>query len=552
MDTAPETKALETIPGSGGSTPNGYTIRTRKAGPQLIAVTPYHHKQQVILTKTIDEVETEIDLAMYDRMETDSTIAKDKKILVSTVLSDELQLAPGATEEEVPEDEFEVYMEIMQFCERIEQGLDSSLRSTNEQWFGNAIKYGHGISEIEWEYRDDEPTPQPKKDPKPKVKAGLFERVKARFMGQPMKMAESDKANNRPSLKGKRTKLMPKSLKVKPRGSAQFVTDEFMTVLGLLPTRKFSGTTTIKYDEIIDREKFMILTLNKQNEDPRGRSSYRAAYNWYNLKVQLPAEMLRFILEESVPKAVATLPSTNSLAGAGYEQAKDENGNPKFDGNGEPVMQTLVESMLDQIYNFRSGAGAVIPYEAKLEPYKKGLTGANDPLLFKHFIKMIDDQIEGSILNQTMAQSEGDNQGRSASEQVAEILYVLQFWNRLIIAETIRYDLFRTAVKVNYGEWALKYLPKCSLGDFVRRDWVKELAAIADAYFKGFIDDSQRQELCSLLNLPKPGPSRQELEMEQGAKLDVNGNPIQNNTQRPDKQTGNKNRNNGNGTEKKS
>lgn len=517
---------------------------------EYVPVTGYHYKQQKILAMTADDVELELSLQTYDRMENDPTIAKDKRILITSVLCDDLQLAPGQSEEHVGKEEYTIYREIMQFCERVYTGTESPFRSTLAQWFGNSIKYGHGISEIEWEYRTDgsDTDPEVKPESKPKITQRAFEKVMTMFNRERHVAAESSDPIQRPALKNETTRLMPKGIKVKPRGTVKFAVDEFMNILGLLPNRAGVDPLRLKWNELLEREKFMILTPDKQNEDPRGRSVYRPCYNWYNLKVQLPSEILRFILEEIVPKGVATLPPDAKP----YEQETDpETGEPQFNDDGTPKMITQVQSFLNAIERFRSGAGVVIPHLSTLEPYKKGLTGSNDANLFKNILKLIDDQIEGSILNQTLAQSEGEHQARSASQQIAEILYNLTFWYRWVIAQSIVSDLFIPAVRMNFGDWAIKYIPQVSLGDFNRRDWGDDLKNLADGYFKGFIDDSQRPELMQWLNMPRPGPSRQEQQLEIEAEQDPNGEARPRQRTRPDQQSGSKNRNKGNGTEKK-
>lgn len=516
----------------------------------VVAGEGYSVSQRRVLASTTDDVETEISFRAYDNMEKDSVITKCKKILITGVLSEDMQLAPGATEEEVGGEEYDTYVAIMEFCERVAEGLDRPYRDTLEQQYGNGLKYGHGVAEIEWEYRQDAPSTKPPETKPPKGRvASAFTRFRTWMLGpERVQAAEDDKGKGikRPQLKQEKTRLMPSSIKVKPRNSTRFVVDDFMNVLGLVPTHK--DRVGLKWDEIVDRDKFLILTLNKQDEDPRGKSSYRPALNWYNIKTQIPAELVRFILEEAVPKAVGTLPENMPP----FEFERDENGAVLYEEDGRtPKMLTGAESFKRQIEGFRSGSGAVIPYGATLEPYKKGMTGTGDVTLFKEVIKMVDNQSEGAILLQTLAQSEGEHQARSASEQVAEILYVLIFWTRWQLSMMTLYQLFAVAVKINFGEWALRYLPMVSLGDFNRRDWIDELEAYADAYFKGFLDDSQRAELMANLNLPKPGPSRQELGIEAAAKQDVNGQPGQPNTNRPDKQAGTKDRNKGNGTEKK-
>lgn len=509
------------------------------------------------LSLSDDELEIELDPKIYDMMETDSTIYKGKKILITQVLSDDLQLAPGANEELVSSEEYALYKFFMDYIDRVNKGLDSPLRNTLEQLYDNSLSYGHGIAEIEWEQREDVPDEPNEEDKEDKARdkssgSSLLWQLKAWVVGTP-EMADTTKDSadplaSRPQLKGPASRLMPRSFKVKARGQVRFVVDDYMNVLGYVPARK--DYKQLKFDEILDPDKFWPLTMNKKNEDPRGRSHLRAAFNWYNLKRQIPAEMLRYILEESVPKAVGTMPPQDQQP---FEVERDADGNIVYEDEAktQPKMITVAESFMRLIENFRSGAGAVIPDGSKLEPYRRGLTGSTDGHLFARIIKTVNTEMEDAILLQTLAQSEGEHQARSASEQVAQVLHNLVFWHRWLIAVSLIEHVYVPAIRLNFGDWALKYMPLVSLGDYVRRDWVAELAAVADAYFKGFLDDSQRAELMAWLNLPRPGKSRQEMNNEMQASQDVNGEAAPLNKNRPDKQGGTKDRNAGNGTEKK-
>lgn len=509
---------------------------------EYVAVnTGYSSGLTKLLSTTIDDIEVELDLETYDRMGNDSTIAKAKKIIVTNVLVDDLEMAPGATEDEVSAEEFEKYEFVMGLCERMLKGLDRPFRDSLEQILGNGFSYGHGIAEVVWEYRKDKPKIAPVKKDEKKPKLTLSQRWGF------ASVKEEEKKPSRPMFESEQLRLMPKAVKVKPRGALKFVVDDYMNILGLLPTsRGLRSKNPIKFNQILDREKFFILTLNKRDEDPRGNSFCRPAFNWYNIKSQVPAELLRFILEESVPKAVGTL----GPSAAPFEYERDANNAIVHDAEGNPKMLTAAESFARQILGFRAGGGAVIPNGATLEPFKKGYN--TDANVFPTIIKTIDDQIENAILLQTLAQSEGSHQARSASQQVAELLYNLVFWIKWSIGVATVTDILRVGVKNNLGEWALAYMPKVSLGDFTRRDWPEELKAYADAYFKGLLDDTQRPEIMANLNLPKPGPSRAELGADAAAVADVNGEAVPNPNKRPDKQTGNKDRNKGNGTPKKS
>lgn len=517
---------------------------------EYVLVQGYTSVQQRVLSSTIDDIEREIDLEMYDRMSNDSIITKCKKIIITNALTDDLELAPGTNENQVPPDEYQVYLDIMAHCERIVKGLDHPLRVTLEQLLENAFTYGHGIAEIVKEYRMDGGTKQTNDQQKvtspplaPKYpKASIWERI-----GLVKSDVQPDPATiTRPTLKNEQLRLMPKCIKVKPRGTVRFVIDAYFNVLGMAPYRRGYFNSGINWNEIIDREKFAVLTMNRKDEDPRGKSSLRPAVNWYNIKSQFPAEVLRFILEESVPKAVGTL----AEGAAPYEYERDQKTGAIINdpATGQPKSLTAVESFARSITNFRSGSGAIIPFGAKLEPFKKGIN--TDAALFPIMMKLINDEIENAILLQTLAQSEGAHQAKSASQQVAELLHNLTFWVKYNLSMMILYDIFEPSVRENYGDWAVMYLPQVSLGDFVRRDWKDDLDALSTAYFQGFLDDTQRPELMQWMSLPKPGPSRQELLGQAPAKQDVNGQPVPQPNTRPDKNAGS-GRNRGNGTEKK-
>lgn len=534
--------------------PTGTTNKTvnRRLDGQFVPGSAFSYKQQRLLASTVDEIEVEIGPRTYDRMETDGAILKAKKIRMTGVLADELQCSPAYAEELVGPEEYRKYQIISDFCERLLRGLDRPFRKTEEQHFGNALKYGHGVAEIEWEYRRDiipEEVEKPKKRDTT-IAAGAWRKIKYAF-GLGGDITSAEKTDEPLSgLKKDAVRIMPAAIKVKPRGATSFVVDDYMTVLGLVPTKK--DYSKLKWNEMLPREKFMVLTMNMKDEDPRGTSEYRPCFNWWNLRTQFPAEILRYVIEETVPKAVGTMPPAAEMVP--YEIERDANNNIVWEDeeNNVPRMLTPAESMANNMENFRQGSGAIIPHGATLEPYKRGLTGSNDAQLFVKLIKICNDEIENPILGQTLAQSEGEHQARSASEQVAEILYNLVFWDKWNIATMVMKDLFEPAIRMNFGDEWVKYMPSVSMGDFVRRNWNNDLEVVADAYFKGFIDDSQRASLMEWLNLPKPGPSRQEIGMEQAAKQDVNGQPVPQPTTRPDKQAGTKDRNNGNGTEKKS
>jgi hypothetical protein len=503
-----------------------------------------------------DSVEREIGPDLFERMAHDPIIRKTVRIRVNGVLTDDLAFAPGRSEDEVGEGEYKRYTQVKELAERIICGLDEPIWRTLEQLYKGSIQQGYKIGEVNYEYRMDRPTqPPPAKRPKQpdKQNQSLISRVLGSF-----KAAEP---NPEPGKRGTsilsqpKIRLLPRSIRVKPRGAAYIVVDQFGNTLGILPAYRttFGGRQVNNFgisfpnSEILTREKFVIAVNDPTDGDPRGNSDFRPAVNWYNFVNFLPKEYLRFCLTEALPIPILTLPEHQSA----FMQERGPDGEKLFLDPEKriPKMEDAVESGRRVIENMRNGRGVCIPNTATLSPYVgKGSSGDG---VFPRAIRTAYNIIEESQLNQSLAQSEGEHQSKSASSTVEGRLNELFFWDKRVLSSMIIYDLIMPGIKYNLGDWALQYLPKLSLGDSEKRDWAEDLSVVSQAYFWGFIDDTQRAELMAWLSLPNPGPSRQELGMTATAQADINGNPAPPNALRPDKQPANKNRNKGNGTPKK-
>lgn len=221
-------------------------------------------------------------------------------------------------------------------------------------------------------------------------------------------------------------------------------------------------------------------------------------------------------------------------------------GEIEYESDGKtPKMIEATEAAALTIQNMRNGKGVAIPFGATLTPYiGKGAAGDQ---VFPNATNVADRQMEDAGLNQTLAQSEGEHQARAASETAEGRLMDVFFWDKRGIAVMTLYELIAVDFRTNFGDWALKYMPKLSLGDSEKRDWAKDLETIAKAYFYGFIDDTQRAELMAWMSLPRPGPSRAEVLAEQDP---TTGEARMPNKNRPDQKPENQGRNDGNSKEK--
>jgi hypothetical protein len=585
MSFNPNNNPAYSAPGPAPARPDG--IKPRIVGPnnwqgQFVNVNGYGRSTFNILASSQDDLDREIGPDTYDRMENDPTVTKIKSILITGATSDELQLAPGMNEEEaggpatgvetsaVQSDDFQRFAYVQAFCQAMLDGLERPYRGYLAQMMRNAIPHGHAIGETEWEYRranirakggpssiSAAPTTTGAKirhaittflsgrGLRTFLSASLRSKLAQPAMPTPTPTVVPGTDGQTPARKQPSVFLMPVSIRVKPHGAALFVVDDYMTTLGIVPRNRVWAD--LKPDEAISRDKFIVLTMNERNNDPRGRSEYRPIYSYWHFKQHIPKEYLLFLLQEAVPSAVGTLPENLDP----YEFDRGPSGeivyeDDVFDQSGQPIpkMLTASESMARQIKDFRSGSGAVIPHDAKLEPFR---TGQAQDDVFANAISTADRQMENGVLLQPLAQSEGEHQARSAAQEHANILFLKHFSNRWGLAMMTLFDLLAVGVRMNLGDWALAYMPKISLGDSAPRDWAKEFGVMADAYFKGLVDDTQRPAIMADFGMPKPGPSARQQAIDAGqsppnpTQDQRSGTPNPAAPNRPDKQPGQNN-----------
>lgn len=510
---------------------------------------------RVLPSHEVRTVDRDVDPDTLERMAFDPKIHKAKRIRINGVLTDDLIFAPGATEDEAKSAaEYKRFEMVMQFAERMVAGLETPIWRVFEQLLDGGYEQGHKIAEVIWELRMDRPTKSlqtetHKRGARPASAVSNLTRRLWRLAGRGPQAAEQ--AQDPPSestpqtsiLTRPKTRLMPKAIKVKPRGAVLFVVDRFMSVLGLIPAWG-RGVSNWNITDVISRDKFMVFTNNPTDDDIRGNSAYRPAFWAWSFKNFIPKEYLRFMLNEAVPVPVLILPEKG---GSWIPKRNPDTGEYELDPvSGQPVFIPLYLAASNTVADVRSGKGGVIPYGSKLEAYGGNKGGSNDTV-FPNAIRSADDQIEDSILNQTLAQSTGRSNSQKGSQTHENRLADLVFWDKRALCVMLLYDLIAVGVRWNLGDEYLRYMPKCSLGDSEKRDWARDLEVISKAYFYGFIDDSMRAELCSWLGLPRPGISRAEMMLAQPGK---DGAPAPPNDARPDKQPDQQGRNDGNSTPK--
>jgi hypothetical protein len=431
----------------------------------------------VALPQASDASLPEFDYQTREQMLADPDVSAAVWMLKESVLADEVELSPAVAEKD---SRHALAVEIKEFCARAVTNLQRPLEETLEDLFVGAFAHGHKVAE---------------------------------------------KTYRIPVAGPDAYKLTLKSLKVKPHKSVAFVVDPYSNVLGFVYARPGANQapTGAAPDpaSILPREKFAVLAFGVRDEDPRGRSRLRPAFNAWKLKQLTWPEYLRWLLQCAMAGLVGT-----TAENAEDEVLKNADGTPRQDADGNPVYITAQEAMVAALQQFRNGTAAAFPFGAKVEPLEVASEG--DPFL--KAINLYGEQITIALLYQALATREGEHQARASSETQMGVLDLLIYSLKRSLARLVRSDILRDLVRYNYGDEAAEDLtPLVSLGDSERRNWATDADAVQKLIATKELTPSQVLALLLAvgLNPPEPGEKTlREIEAE-GAKEAAGQKPPQ-------------------------
>src|ERR1041384_3895674 len=341
------------------------------AGPSLVP-------SLRVLPSTSDDVLRDLGYAVYDKMMHDPKVAGSVFLLIDSVLADGITLSPAIVGTDGQADK--EADDVKQFCERALSQLQRPLRQTLAMMLKAALKYGYCIAE------------------------------------QTYKDGAGEDAGN----------YVFHSIKVKTRRSVAFVVDPQMNIEGFAAvkvTDKGFATTPFsvlgKPEDLIEREKCVVLTLNAEDEDPRGKSSLRPSYNAWNLKTLVWPEFLLWLMNCAVPGLILFLPEN-----AADEPQRDDAGNIVSDSQGNAIQIDPAAAGVATLQRFRNAFAAVFPNGASVTQIESKSEGD----AFKNSVDLLNVEIAEGILFQASATSERRFGTRSESDQKMTVMDWLVFW----------------------------------------------------------------------------------------------------------------------------
>lgn len=296
-----------------------------------------------------------------------------------------------------------------------------------------------------------------------------------------------------------KTQLVLRDLKVKPRHATAFVVDSYRNTIGLLaripgvaaPVQ--AGTYLLDLDartNVLPRAKFAVMTYRMHDQDIRGTSVLRPAYNAWWLKMQVWPEYLRYLTQFAGPSLVGiTAPDAQNVP-------DDTPGAP------EGAEISPEEVLLKMLQTFKNGTALALTNGAEVHPiYMQG-----DGQAFLHALDQFDKQITKAILTQTLATDEGKHQARAAAQVHQTVLYTIVRQSKKAIQRMIRQDILRPLCVYNFGTDVVKLVPFVTLGSAEEADFVSIAQAVSQLATAEYLAEMQLPVIDRMMGLPARDP----------------------------------------------
>jgi hypothetical protein len=405
---------------------------------------------------SIDDVERDFRLDIYDRMLRDPAIAGAIKALKTGVLSEGLrfvnrcQMPSPFKPDPEQQAKYDKAEEIRQFIERNFDRLQQPIEDILNEML-DYLAYGHKLAEKV--YTLDE--------------GGL---------------------------------VALKTLRVKPRNAYAFALSGTMDFLGVVAAKPGMGSALgigqeVKPDEIIDRRKLFVLTHDSQGGDPRGQSALRPAYNAWFLKQQTWPAYLKWLIQFGTPSVKGTLPP----------------GVTAIDGNGEEGALTAAEAMAEKLVAFSNGTAIVVENGASVDLIESKGDGAG----FQNAIDLFDRQMKEAVIIAVRATAEAEHGSKADSQTAQDVLgQAVQGIRRRVEMGFYR-DVCQPLVEMNWGPDAAQELcPFLSLSDLDPGDVVERGMMIARLKEVGLLHPSQDAGIDEILHIPPRDYEAQQAELD--------------------------------------
>lgn len=322
----------------------------------------------------------------------------------------------------------------------------------------------------------------------------------------------AEKVYYRPDESPENGKQVLKRIKVKERRSAFFLVDGMMNVqgiVGLIPPDSRDAALAYRNVTLLDsnfdnlyyggnqvvfpRDKFVIMSWQTVNGDPRGTSIARSAYDAWWFKQQIKPEYLKYLATYAIGFLYGTLPENANRR----RTQLNADGTQVVDGDNVAVGASDADKMLAVLENIQNASVGVFPFGTTVSSLQN--TSNGEPFIMA--LDFFNHEITKAMTGQIMA-TESTTGGGKAAGIHENILDLPLTYGTLATQAVLQRDVVNPLIRLNYSR--LVRPPKVRIPGMNLKDFLQLSSAFAKLSLAGLLSPSQFPEMWNTLGVVQP------------------------------------------------
>lgn len=269
----------------------------------------------------------------------------------------------------------------------------------------------------------------------------------------------------------------------KPRNNYCFAVTRNFQLVGAVPEK--GGLLLVdergklaEGDKFVPAEDLLVVSFRGEDGDPRGKPALRAAYDaWYRKQLAKPEAMShlqlfgsgRYTIEAPLPTGDGPAPATTvTVNGTEYD---------------------IPSWLATQMPYMANNGWLYLPPGHSLKDHNPTQGGGQ---VFEQTFDRCDREMVTALLGVTRATMEAEFGSKADSGTAEGLLAMLINWLRKWLCEAIREQVFKPAVRLQFGDAiARKFTPKFLMHVVKEEDIAALLTAVSTAYTAGVVTDEQ-------------------------------------------------------------
>lgn len=298
-----------------------------------------------------------------------------------------------------------------------------------------------------------------------------------------------------------------RAIKCRPRHNLSFVVDSFNNLLGFLSIQPQAGIYTLGTQVILGdpaalpnflpRDKFVVFTHNPKNNDPRGSSIARAAYNPWFIKTQIVPEYFNYLHHFGSPTVVGYTPDNGPTPV--YVDDVDVDGVAVLNLDGTTKQISAEMALKMALQKFVNSGVIAVRGGSKVEL----LASAGEGQAFLNAFRYFGEAIHQAILKTSQASKEAKHSSKASGGIGQDTVDMVILFYRWLLEDCMNDDIVETLMLASFGEESRPLWPRISLSKSNKHDKAAMMTAYANLIKAGGLHESQYPGMDRELDLPE-------------------------------------------------